>query len=70
MRPYTRSDELIEKGSLVTVVFPDAETSFEVSAAEESQLLESIAECERGETVTAEQLFARRASGLDVGFVL
>lgn len=49
----------LEEGSLVTVVASDTEASFVASAAEEQQLIESLAQCERGETITAEQLFAR-----------
>jgi hypothetical protein len=49
----------LEEGSLVTVVAADRDSSFAVSAAEEQQLAESVAQCERGETVTADQLFAR-----------
>jgi hypothetical protein len=49
----------LEEGSLVTIVAPDPDASFAASAAEEQQLLDSLAQCERGETITAEQLFAR-----------
>lgn len=52
-------DGHLEEGSLVTVVAPDTEASFVVSAAEEQQLVESLAQCERGETIAADQLFAR-----------
>lgn len=52
-------DGHLEEGSLVTIVAPDTEASFVASAAEEQQLIESLAQCERGETITAEQLFAR-----------
>jgi hypothetical protein len=52
-------DGHLEEGSLVTIVAPDADASFAASAAEEQQLLDSLAQCERGETITAEQLFAR-----------
>lgn len=48
----------LEEGSLVTVVVPDSEP-FVASAAEEAQLMESLAQCEHGETITADQLFAR-----------
>lgn len=49
----------IEEGSLVTVVAQESGSTFVASAAEEAQLLESLAQCERGETITADQLFAR-----------
>lgn len=49
----------LEEGSLVTVVAQESRSTFVASAAEEAQLLESLGQCERGETITADQLFAR-----------
>ena len=37
----------------------DGEEAFEVTPEEESELLEAIAACERGETITAAELFER-----------
>ena len=46
-------------GTGVTVVADGDGAAFEVTAEEESELLEAIAEVEGGETVRAEELLAR-----------
>ncbi|HEU0198878.1 MAG TPA: hypothetical protein VFR86_00430 [Burkholderiaceae bacterium] len=49
---------LIE-GSTVTVLLREDEEGFDLTPEEESELLESIAEIERGEFVSVEQLLER-----------
>ena len=49
----------LPEGATVTVIADDDRQPFEVTAEEESELLEAIAEVERGETVRAEDLLAR-----------
>jgi hypothetical protein len=49
----------LPEGSTVTVIAADDDVSVEVTAEEESELLEAIAECERGETVSAAELLER-----------
>jgi predicted DNA-binding antitoxin AbrB/MazE fold protein len=49
----------LPEGSKVTVIADGEGQVFEVTAQEESELLEAIAEAERGETVRAEDLRAR-----------
>jgi hypothetical protein len=51
--------EALAEGSTVTVVLRDDEEAFELTPAEEEELLESIAQIERGEFVTGEQLLER-----------
>jgi hypothetical protein len=51
-------ERLIE-GSTVSVLLRDDEESFALTPEEESELLESIAEIERGEYVSGEQLLER-----------
>lgn len=50
--------EALAEGSTVTVVLRDDE-AFDLTPEEEKELLESIAEIERGEFVTGEQLLER-----------
>jgi hypothetical protein len=54
-------DEGIElaEGSRVTVIAREAGASSELSAEDEALLAESIAEADRGEVVSAEELFRR-----------
>ena len=49
----------LPEGAKVTVIADDDRQSFEVTAEEESELLEAIAGVERGETVRAEDLLER-----------
>jgi hypothetical protein len=48
----------LAEGAQVTVVTRGADESFSLSDAQEDQLLDAIAEIERGEFVTLEQLLA------------
>jgi hypothetical protein len=49
----------LPEGTRVTVLADDGEEAFEVTPEEENELLEAIAACERGETITAAELFER-----------
>lgn len=48
--------EPLPEGSVVTVLASDADETFELDAAAEAALLESIAQAERGRVVPAEQV--------------
>ena len=48
----------LQEGSLVAVLARGAEEPFHLTAAEEDELLAAMAEIERGEFVTLEQLLA------------
>jgi hypothetical protein len=49
----------LAEGSIVTVLTPDASGEISLDAADEAALLEAIAEAERGETISPDELFAR-----------
>jgi hypothetical protein len=49
----------LAEGSTVTVLTPEPEDEVRLTAEEEAELLEAIAEADRGETISAEELFAR-----------
>jgi hypothetical protein len=49
----------LPEGSTVTVLTPDATGAVRLTSAEEAELLEAIAEADRGETISADELFAR-----------
>lgn len=49
----------LAEGSTVTILTSDPEDEVYLSAEEEEALLESMAEADRGETISAEELFAR-----------
>lgn len=49
----------LAEGSTVTILTLDPEDEVYLSAEEEEALLESMAEADRGETISAEELFAR-----------
>jgi hypothetical protein len=49
----------LPEGSVVTILTREPRPGFTLSPADEAELLESIAEAERGETISAEELFAR-----------
>jgi hypothetical protein len=49
----------LEEGASVTVLARDEESGFTLSAEEEAELLLSIAEADRGETVSAEEVLER-----------
>jgi hypothetical protein len=51
--------ESLAEGSTVTVVLRDDEEAFELTPAEEDELLDSIAQIEGGEFVSGEQLLER-----------
>jgi hypothetical protein len=51
--------EALAEGSTVTVVLRDDEEAFDLTSQEAEELLESIAQIERGEFVTGEQLLER-----------
>jgi hypothetical protein len=51
--------ESLTEGSTVTVVLRDSEEAFELTPAEEDELLDSIAQIEAGEFVSGEQLLER-----------
>jgi len=44
-------DAHLPEGASVTVLMPEGEQTFEADAETERMLLESIAQCERGQTV-------------------
>jgi hypothetical protein len=48
----------LQEGALVTVVTRGADEPFSLSAAQEDELLAAMAEIQRGEFVTLEQLLA------------
>jgi hypothetical protein len=49
----------IPDGEMIVVLARETEEEVVLSPEEEAELLESIAEADRGETITAEELFAR-----------
>jgi hypothetical protein len=56
--------EPLPDGSLVTVLARDADETFELDAAAEKELLQSIAEADRGDTVPADHVLrALRGQG-------
>jgi hypothetical protein len=51
----------LEEGESVTVLARDAENGFTLSPEDEAELLLSIAEADRGETISAKELLAKLA---------
>lgn len=49
----------LSEGEVVTVLTQEAETAIYLSPEEEADLLEAIAEADRGETISPEELFSR-----------
>jgi len=49
----------LHEGQLVTVLTQEPEEVVHLTAEEETELLEAIAEADRGETISREELFAR-----------
>ena len=49
----------LPEGAVVTILARDADETFEVPPELEAELLESIAQAERGETISAEQVLER-----------
>ena len=51
----------LEEGTSVTVLAKDDEAGFDLTPEQEAELLLSIAEADRGETVSAEEVLAKLA---------
>ena len=51
--------EELREGATVTVLLPDDQESFELSPAEEAELLASIADVERGDFISGDELMER-----------
>ena len=51
----------LEEGTSVTVLAKDEEAGFDLTPEQEAELLQSIAEADRGETVSAEEVLAKLA---------
>ena len=51
----------LEEGASVTVLARDDENGFALSSEEEAEILLSIAEADRGDTISAEALLAKLA---------
>lgn len=51
--------EPLEEGCTVTVLAPEQDEAFELNAEAEASLLAAIAEADRGEVITGEQLLSR-----------
>lgn len=49
----------LTEGAVVTVLTQEAEAAVYLAADEEAELLEAIAEADRGETISAAELFTR-----------
>jgi stringent starvation protein B len=49
----------LPEGAVVTILTREHGAGFTLSIEEENDLLESIAEADRGETISAEELFVR-----------
>lgn len=49
----------LPEGAIVTVLTQEAEQEVRLTPEEEAELLDAIAEVERGDTVSAEELFAQ-----------
>jgi hypothetical protein len=49
----------LPEGSRVTVLTPEPTGEVQLTPDEEAELLEAMAEVDRGETISAEELFAR-----------
>jgi len=52
-------DASFPEGASVTVLFPEEGEAFEVDPETEKMLLESIAQCERGQTIPFDSVMAR-----------
>jgi hypothetical protein len=51
--------EQLPEGAVVTILVREADELFEVPPELEAELLESIAEADRGETISADELIER-----------
>jgi len=54
--------DALPEGALVTVLAPEADETFELDATAEAELLESIAQADRGELIPAEDVLRRLRS--------
>ncbi len=54
--------EPLAEGMVVTILAREVQETFEVPPELEAELLESIAEADRGETITADELIQRLRS--------
>jgi hypothetical protein len=52
----------LPEGASVTVIARDGDETFEADPATEKMLLEAIAQCERGDTVSMKQLLSELSS--------
>ncbi len=55
-------DAEFPEGATVTILFPEGEETFEADAETERMLLESIAQCGRGQTVPLEKVLGELRS--------
>ena len=55
--------EPLPDGALVTVLSREGDETFELDAAAEAELLESLAEADRGELMPAEEILRRLREG-------
>jgi hypothetical protein len=53
------TEATLPEGAAVTVLLPESDETFEADAETERMLLESIAQCERGETVPFEAVMEK-----------
>ena len=53
------SGEPLDEGQSVTVLAPEPEESFELTAEEEAELLLSIAEADRGDLIPGDEVLRR-----------
>ncbi|MFY9826495.1 MAG: hypothetical protein WAM82_34350 [Thermoanaerobaculia bacterium] len=51
--------EALPEGAIVTILVREADETFEVPPELEAELLESIAEADRGDTISADELIER-----------
>jgi hypothetical protein len=58
VRGRVELDTELPEGTSVTVIAPDDEGTFTADPETEKMLLESIAQCDRGETVPIKQLLS------------
>ncbi len=58
-RGVLQEGEALPEGAVVTILVREAEETFEVPPELEAEFLEPIAEADRGETISAEELIER-----------
>ena len=54
-----REGRIPGRGAVVTILVREADETFEVPPELEAELLESVAEADRGETISADELIER-----------